>query len=163
MPINNQKSLIEKKMEDAEYKKRHIRTYNAFKLEAQILYAIEKKGWTYSDLAKATHTNKSNISRDLRAGGILSASFSRISRIAEALEMKLVALLIPQEKEQYLLQRIEDIVRDSLTSTEEILEVTPPVLEFTSQTTINDLSSMQEKSVGTVVISQESNEYLTCV
>ncbi|MDO8803291.1 MAG: hypothetical protein Q7R35_02575 [Elusimicrobiota bacterium] len=163
MLTNNQKSLIETKMEDSEYKKRHNRTYNAFKLEAQILYAIEKKGWTYSDLAKVTHTNKSNISRDLRAGGILSASFSRITRIAEALEMKLVTLLIPQEKEQYLLQRIEDIVRDSLTSTEEIIEVTPPILEFTSQAIINDLSSMQEKSMETVVVTQESNVYLACL
>jgi len=107
------KSLIEKKLEDSHYRKQYEERYAAFKLEAQILYVLEEKGWTYSDLAKATHTSKSNVSRDLRAGGISSASFSRISRIAEALGMKLIALLVPKDYAQFILPRIEEMVRSS--------------------------------------------------
>ena len=110
------KGLIERKLEDPEYKKRHDERYAAFKLEAQILYALEEKNWTYSDLAKATGTAKSNVSRDLKAGGILAASFYRINKIADALGMKLVALLIPKESERYILPRIEELVRLSSTT-----------------------------------------------
>ena len=110
------KSLIEKKLADPEYRKNFEKEYAAFKLEAQILTALEEKGWTYSDLAKATHTSKSNVSRDLKAGGILAASFSRIGRIADALGMTLVALLIPKESERFILPRIEELVRATTSS-----------------------------------------------
>jgi len=110
---NQPKGLIGKKLEDPEYRKLQEERYAAFKLEAQILRALEKKGWTYSDLAKATNTYKSNISRDLKAGGILTASLSRISNMAEALGMKLIALLVPKEHEPYMLLKIEELVRMS--------------------------------------------------
>jgi len=124
------KSLLQQKMENPEHRKRHDEQYAAFKLEVQILDALERKGWTYDDLAQTTNTQKSNISRDLRAGGILSASFSRIARIAEALGMKLLALLIPKEQEQLILPKIEALVRESF-NTIEIKMSEPP------STTIN--------------------------
>lgn len=107
------KGLIERKLQDPEYRKWFEKRYAAFKLEAQILTALETKGWIYDDLAKATGTSKGNVSRDLKAGGILSASFSRINRIAEALGMRLIALLVPQESIQFILPRIEELVRSS--------------------------------------------------
>ncbi len=107
------KSLIARKLENPEYRKRHDEQYAAFKLEAQILHALERKGWTYAQLADATDTYKSNISRDLRAGGILKASFSRISKIAGALGMTLIALLIPKEQEAVIIPKINVLVRAS--------------------------------------------------
>jgi len=108
---NQSKGLLAKKLRDPEYRKLHEERYAAFKIEAQILLALEKKGWSYSDLANATDTYKSNISRDLKAGGILSASFSRINKIAEALGMKLIALLVPIEHVQYILPKFEELIR----------------------------------------------------
>ncbi|MBI4668544.1 MAG: helix-turn-helix transcriptional regulator, partial [Elusimicrobia bacterium] len=101
------KSLLERKLEISEYRKRHEESYEEFKLEVQILHALERKGWSYADLAQATHSHKSNISRDLKAGGIFSASFSRISKIAEVLGMKLIALLAPKEQARFFLPQIE--------------------------------------------------------
>jgi transcriptional regulator with XRE-family HTH domain len=107
------KNLIARKLEDSEYRRRHEARYSAFKLEAQILYALERKGWSYEQLAEATDTYKSNVSRDLRAGGILKASFSRVSKIAGALGMTLITLLIPKEQEATVVPRIDAIVRTS--------------------------------------------------
>ena len=105
MPI---RGLIERKLEDPKYRKEHDERYAAFKLEVQILVALEAKGWTYAKLARALHTNKSNISRDLKAGGISKASFARIHRIADALDMKLLAILVPKDEGRSLLQKIEE-------------------------------------------------------
>jgi transcriptional regulator with XRE-family HTH domain len=91
--------MLERKRVNADYKKLHDETYAAFKLENQILIAMEDRGMSYSDLALATHTSKSNVSRDLRAGGILNASLARIGRIADALGMKLIVLLVPKESD----------------------------------------------------------------
>lgn len=111
------KGMIEKKLESPDYLKRHEERYSAFKLEAQLLYAIERKKWSYDDLAKVMQTQKSNISRDLKAGGILKASISRISKMADALGMHLVTLLVPKDQVGYALPKIEDIVRASFNAT----------------------------------------------
>lgn len=108
---NRTKGLITKKLENSEYQKRHNERYPAFKLEAQILVALERKGWSYADLAKVANTYKSNISRDLRAGGILTASLARINKIADALGMKLITLLIPKNAEDFIVPKIEELVR----------------------------------------------------
>lgn len=105
------KSLIERKMQDPEYRKRFEEEYGAFQLEVQILLALEDRGWTYSDLAKATKTSKSNISRDLKDGGLVNASYSRIHRMADALGMKLVGVLIPKDSVETVLPKIEELVR----------------------------------------------------
>ena len=75
------KGLLERRLDDPEQKKRHEERYEAFKLEVQILEALETKRWSYADLAQATGTSKSNVSRDLRAGGILSASFRESAKL----------------------------------------------------------------------------------
>jgi transcriptional regulator with XRE-family HTH domain len=113
MKMSKIKSLLERKAENPEYQKRHEGSYEAFKLEAQMLFALERKGWSYSDLAEVTHTSKSNISRDLKAGGLFSAAFSRISRMADALGMKLIAILVPKEQVRFIVPKIEDLVRES--------------------------------------------------
>ena len=128
------KSLIARKMGNAGYRKRHENGYEAFKLEAQILLALENKGWSYTDLAQATNTHKSNVSRDLSAGGILSATLSCISRIAEALGMRLVTLLIPRDKIGIVLPRIEELVRESFdTAAGEVKMINPPALQLMPQ------------------------------
>ena len=96
------KGLLARKMEDPAYRKRHEESYELFKLEVQLLNALERKNMTYDDLAKAMHTNKSNISRDLKAGGIQNASLSRIIKMAQALGMKFIPLIIPEEKRSVL-------------------------------------------------------------
>ena len=105
------KGYLNRKLEDPEYRKQHDERYAAFKLEVQILLALEDRDWTYSDLAKATKTSKSNISRDLKDGGLVNASFSRIHRMADALGMKLVGVLIPKESVETVLPKIEELVR----------------------------------------------------
>ena len=67
----NVKSRLARDLEDPEYRKRFEADYESFKLEVQLLLAMERKHWSYSDLAKAVGTQKSHISRDLK-GGILS-------------------------------------------------------------------------------------------
>jgi transcriptional regulator with XRE-family HTH domain len=122
------KGLIERKLDDPQYRKRFEEGYDAFQLEVQILNAMEKKDWSYSDLAKAVGTSKSNISRDLKGGGLVTATFSRIRKMAEALEMKLIAVLIPKEQEPFLLPRIEDLVRESMTASTGGVKITPTTL-----------------------------------
>lgn len=110
------RSLIDRKFEKPEYHDSFERNYPAFVLEAQILRSLEEKEWTYDDLAKATRTQKSNISRDLKAGGIQAASFSRISKIAEALGKRLIALLVPMDQVRFLLPRIEEFLGEAVTT-----------------------------------------------
>jgi len=104
------KGLLERKLENPEYRKRFEAGYAAFQLEVQILNALERKHWTYSDLAKVLHTSKSNISRDLKAGGINAATISRVYRIAEALGLKFYPLFIPQRKEKEVLLKIQSLM-----------------------------------------------------
>lgn len=103
-------SLIERKLQNKEYRARFERNYPTFMLEVQILKALEEKGWSYEDLAKALGTSKSNISRDLAAGGIRSATLKRISRIAEALEMELVPILVSQSNEKRILPKLYSLI-----------------------------------------------------
>lgn len=131
------KSLYERELENKQFRQAYEEGYEAFQLEAQILHALEEKKWTYSDLAKATNTSKSNVSRDLAAGGILSASFLRISRIADALGMQLVGLLIPKEHVSFVLPKIECLIRDSANTTygkAKLVSTMTPLQGFTSLT-----------------------------
>jgi len=93
-------------MADPAYRARFEREYPEFVLEVQMLKALERKRWTYDDLAKAMHTSKGNISRDLSAGGIRAASLPRLRRMAEALGMEFVPLLIDRRRERSILPRI---------------------------------------------------------
>ncbi len=103
------KGLLERKIENPAYRARFERNYPAFVLEVQLLKALERKGWTFDRLARALHTSKSNISRDLSAGGIRTASLPRLARMAEALDMEFVPLLVSQKKEKAILPRIQEL------------------------------------------------------
>ena len=102
--------LLDRKLADPVYRRRFERAYAAFELEVQILNALEKKGWSYNDLAKAMHTSKGNISRDLSAGKINSATVSRIVRIGQALGMVFLPLFIPRQREKEVLAKLQELV-----------------------------------------------------
>ncbi len=104
------KGLIERKLENHEYRKKFEAGYRAFELEVQILNALESKKWSYSDLARVMHTNKSNISRDLSAGGIHSASVGRIEKMAAALGFKFLAVFVPVSREKEVLPKIHKLL-----------------------------------------------------
>ncbi len=92
------KGQIERDLQNPEYKKRFDMDYEAFKLAVQFLLALEKKHWSYSDLARAIGTQKGHISRDLKGGGLRTASISRISKIANALDLKFFAVCVSDKK-----------------------------------------------------------------
>ncbi|MDE2292315.1 MAG: XRE family transcriptional regulator [Elusimicrobia bacterium] len=100
------KGLLARKMEDAAYRKRHEESYELFKVEVQLLDALERRGWTYSDLAKVMGTQKSAISRDLKGRGLQKASMDRVARMAEALGMRFVPVCIPEDKAERALPLI---------------------------------------------------------
>lgn len=92
------KSQLARDLEKPEYRKRFEADYEALKLEVQLLLALERKHWSYSDLARAVGTQKSHISRDLKGGGLGSASISRITKMAEALGLRFFPLCISEKK-----------------------------------------------------------------
>ncbi|HAH06266.1 MAG TPA: hypothetical protein DCM05_07015 [Elusimicrobia bacterium] len=109
-PKNRIKGLLRRKLEDPGYRERFERSYAAFTLEVQILNALEEKGWSYSDLAKALHTRKSNISRDISAGRINRATVFRLAKIGEALGLLFLPLFIPKAREQVVLAGLHRLV-----------------------------------------------------
>ncbi len=104
------KGLLERKLEDVSRRKRFAEAYSAFQIEVQILNAMEKKGWTFSDLARALGTHKSNISRDLSAGRINSATVSRLTRIAAVLGLEFLPIFIPKQAGNKMRSRIQKLV-----------------------------------------------------
>ncbi len=92
------KTIADREMEDSEFRRLFEQTWPLFQLEVQLLNALEQRHWTYADLAKVLHTQKSAISRDLKGGGLRSASIARISKMAEALGLKFFPLCIPKKK-----------------------------------------------------------------
>lgn len=104
------KSQLESDLEDPEYRKRFEEGYEAFKLEVQLLLALERKHWSYSDLAKAVGTQKGHISRDLKGRGLGAASISRVAKMAAALDMKFIPLCIAQKNLKQALPVIKKLV-----------------------------------------------------
>ncbi|MBK8872231.1 MAG: helix-turn-helix transcriptional regulator [Elusimicrobia bacterium] len=78
-----------------------------FQLEVQILLALEDRGWSYEDLAKATGIRRQNIWRDLKNGGLHKASLDRVSRYAEALGLHAYYFLLNTKQEKEILPRLE--------------------------------------------------------
>ena len=103
------KSQLARDLENPEYRKRFEADYEAFKLEVQLLLALERKHWSYSDLARAVGTNKSHISRDLKGGGLGAASIARVTKIAAALGLKFVPLCISERKMKQALPIIKKL------------------------------------------------------
>ena len=106
----NVRSQLARDLEDPEYRKRFEADYEAFKLEVQLLLALERKHWSYSDLARAVGTHKSHISRDLKGAGLGSASISRIAKIAAALGLRFFPLCVPEDKIKQALPMIRKLV-----------------------------------------------------
>lgn len=104
------KSQLAKDLEDPAYRKRFDADYEAFKLEVQLLLALERKHWSYADLARATGTQKSHVSRDLKGGGLRSASISRVAKMAEALGLRFLPLCIREERMPRALPVIKKLV-----------------------------------------------------
>lgn len=104
------KSRLARDLEDPDYRKRFEADYEAFKLEVQLLLALERKHWSYSDLARAVGTNKSHISRDLKGGGLNGASISRVAKMAEALGLRFIPLCIAEGRMKQALPLIRKLV-----------------------------------------------------
>lgn len=90
--------MLARKMENPDYRRRHEESYELLKLEVQLLNALERKHWTYADLARAMRTQKSAISRDLKGGGLRSASMARVARMAKVLGLRLFSFCVAEEK-----------------------------------------------------------------
>ena len=104
------KGLLARKMEDADYRRRHEESYELLKLEVQLLNALEKKHSTYSDLAKVLGTQKSAITRDLKGHGLQRASMDRIARMAEALGLRFMPFCIAESRAKQALPLIQRLV-----------------------------------------------------
>ena len=102
--------LLARKMGDPAYRKRHEESYELLKLEVQLLLALERKHWTYADLARVMHTQKSAISRDLKGGGLRSASMSRIAKMAQALGLRFFSFCVAEDKAGEVLPFIRKMV-----------------------------------------------------
>lgn len=112
--VKKVRSLLDRELQNEAFKKAFKDIEDSLRLEIQMLNALETKGITYSKLAETLNTSKSNISRDLRGGGLFTASISRVTKMAEALGMKLVTLLIPKEREKVVLPKIDELIRSSM-------------------------------------------------
>ena len=104
------KGLLARKMENPAYRKRREESCELFKLEVQLLNALEKKHWTYADLAKVMQTQKSAISRDLKGGGLRSASMARIAKMAEALGLRFFPFCVAEKRAKKVLPIIRRLV-----------------------------------------------------
>ena len=104
------KSIMDRQMEDPEYRRIFDQTWPAFQLEVQFLNALEHKHWTYEHLAKIMGTKKSGISRDLKAGGLQSASMSRIAKMAHALGLKFIPFCVSEKKIKKAMPVIKEFV-----------------------------------------------------
>ena len=106
----NIKSQLARDLEDPSYRKRFEADYAALKLEVQLLLALERKNWSYADLARAVGTHKSHISRDLKGRGLGSASIARVAKMAEALGLKFVPLCLSPKNLKQVLPIVERLV-----------------------------------------------------
>ena len=103
-------SLFDREMSKAEFRAHFEKEHSIFKIEVQMLAALERQGITYEQLAKTLHTTKGNISRDLRQGGIAAAKVGRIQRMADALGLAFIPLMLPKNKVPSLLPQLEKLV-----------------------------------------------------
>ena len=104
------KSLFDREMEDPGFRARFEAEHEMFKIEVQLLAALEEKGITYEQLAKEMHTTKGNISRDLRQGGMSTAKMGRIQRMAAALGLVFIPVMLPKKKLTTMLPRLEKLL-----------------------------------------------------
>ena len=104
------RSLFDREMENPDFRRRFQEEYELFKLEVQLLTALEQSGLTYEQLARAINSHKGNISRDLKGNGIANASLSRIRKLADALGMTFIPLLIAKKNLPRILPQLEKLM-----------------------------------------------------
>ena len=92
------KSLFERQMEKRHFQENYEREYQEFKLEMQFLLALEQQGLTYEKFAKKIGSSKGNISRDLKGRGLQKATVERIVKMAQALGLEFLPLLLPKDR-----------------------------------------------------------------
>ena len=98
--MNKKKTLIEKEMERPGFLEKYLRERTEFELEVQILRALEDRGFTYEEFAEKIGTSKGNVSRDLKSRGLGRASLERIQKMADALGLEFLPLLLPKNKKK---------------------------------------------------------------
>jgi len=103
------KNLFEQEMQDPGFRDRYDKEHEFFKIEVQLLTALERLGLTYEQLAKQLHTSRGNISRDLQ-GGIADAKLGRIRRMAHELGLTFVPLMVQTSKAKALLPKLEKLI-----------------------------------------------------
>ena len=92
------KTIADREMADPEFRRLFEETWPSFQIEVRLLKAMEQKHWSYSDLAKVLHTQKSAISRDLKGGGLRSASLTRVAKMAQALGLRFLPLCVSDKE-----------------------------------------------------------------
>jgi transcriptional regulator with XRE-family HTH domain len=102
---------LNRKLEDLVYRAEFEHRQRFLSLEIQILLAMEDKGWSYEDLAKAVGTSRQNIWRDLKNGGLHKASLDRVARIAKALGLHVHHVLLSPKRETKILPKLQKLLR----------------------------------------------------
>jgi transcriptional regulator with XRE-family HTH domain len=92
------KTLFEREMERPSFRTKYEDHKKDLALEVEVLKLLEEKRMTYEAFAHLLGTKKSNVSRDLKGGGLRSATLRRIEQIAKALECDFVPLLLPRNR-----------------------------------------------------------------
>ena len=93
------KSLFEKEMNKKKhFRKNFEREHQEFQLEIQLLNELEEQGLTYEKFAQKIGSSKGNISRDLKSRGLKRATVDRVVRMAQALGLEFVPLLLPKDR-----------------------------------------------------------------
>jgi len=105
------KGTLNRKLEDPVYRAEFEHRQRFLDLETQILLAMEDKGWSYEVLAKAVGTSRQNIWRDLKNGGLHKASLDRITRIAEALDLRVHHFLVSRKNEKKILPKLHKLLK----------------------------------------------------
>jgi transcriptional regulator with XRE-family HTH domain len=101
------KGALNRELENPRHRAEFDHRRGFFRLEVQFLLALEDRGWSYEDLAKATGILRQNIRRDLKNGGLHKASLDRVARYAEALGLHAHHFLLSPVQERKFLPRLE--------------------------------------------------------
>ncbi len=101
---------LDLKLQDPVYRAEFERRQEFFRIEVQILLAMEDRDWGLSDLAKATGIHKQNVCRDLKNGGLHKASLDHIARYAEALDLRMHPILVSKKKEKKIMAQLHRLL-----------------------------------------------------
>jgi transcriptional regulator with XRE-family HTH domain len=100
---------LNRNLQNPKYRVEFERGQRFFRLEVQILLALEDKGWSYEDLAKATGIPERTIWRDIKNGELQKASLDQVARIAEALGLHMHPILMTPEQEKEFLPSLRKL------------------------------------------------------